>query len=162
MNVRYLIYVLWFYTEVANQSRLPAVRFSLLFFTEWKQFYHKEQFFCTDSLAENTWMSLFQETTIEENPVLERTNLRRTMYSREALLKDDEEDEGKWQPLSPLPVHYCCTVILYQNELTSFKLAREHNIFHVGHDLWVLFLCCFDLWTRMIASIHKSSLPPDF
>ncbi|RMC12265.1 hypothetical protein DUI87_09777 [Hirundo rustica rustica] len=36
---------------------------------------------------------LEKETTIEENPVLERTNLRRTMYSREALLKDDEEDE---------------------------------------------------------------------
>lgn len=45
-------------------------------------------------------LSLFQETTIEENPVLERTNLRRTMYSREALLKDDEEDEGKGHPLS--------------------------------------------------------------
>uniref|UniRef100_A0A8C0FEQ0 ATP binding cassette subfamily C member 8 n=1 Tax=Bubo bubo TaxID=30461 RepID=A0A8C0FEQ0_BUBBB len=33
------------------------------------------------------------ETIIERKTVLERTNLRRTMYSREALLKDDEEDE---------------------------------------------------------------------
>uniref|UniRef100_A0A8C2TDX9 ATP binding cassette subfamily C member 8 n=1 Tax=Coturnix japonica TaxID=93934 RepID=A0A8C2TDX9_COTJA len=36
---------------------------------------------------------LEKETTIETKTVLERTNLRRTMYSREALLKDDEEDE---------------------------------------------------------------------
>uniref|UniRef100_A0A803YJ51 ATP binding cassette subfamily C member 8 n=1 Tax=Meleagris gallopavo TaxID=9103 RepID=A0A803YJ51_MELGA len=36
---------------------------------------------------------LEKETTIETKNVLERTNLRRTMYSREALLKDDEEDE---------------------------------------------------------------------
>uniref|UniRef100_A0A8C2TEY0 ATP binding cassette subfamily C member 8 n=1 Tax=Coturnix japonica TaxID=93934 RepID=A0A8C2TEY0_COTJA len=34
-----------------------------------------------------------EKTTIETKTVLERTNLRRTMYSREALLKDDEEDE---------------------------------------------------------------------
>uniref|UniRef100_A0A803YQJ4 ATP binding cassette subfamily C member 8 n=1 Tax=Meleagris gallopavo TaxID=9103 RepID=A0A803YQJ4_MELGA len=34
-----------------------------------------------------------EKTTIETKNVLERTNLRRTMYSREALLKDDEEDE---------------------------------------------------------------------
>ncbi|KAI6068140.1 ATP-binding cassette sub-family C member 8 [Aix galericulata] len=36
---------------------------------------------------------LEKETIIESKTVLERTNLRRTMYSREALLKDDEEDE---------------------------------------------------------------------
>uniref|UniRef100_A0A672TH31 ATP binding cassette subfamily C member 8 n=1 Tax=Strigops habroptila TaxID=2489341 RepID=A0A672TH31_STRHB len=36
---------------------------------------------------------LEKETIIETKTVLERTNLRRTMYSREALLKDDEEDE---------------------------------------------------------------------
>ncbi|KAK2535711.1 hypothetical protein Q9233_003437 [Columba guinea] len=36
---------------------------------------------------------LEKETIIERKTVLERTNLRRTMYSREALLKDDEEDE---------------------------------------------------------------------
>lgn len=35
------------------------------------------------------------------------------MYSREALLKDDEEDEGKGHPLSPLPVYYCFTAKLY-------------------------------------------------
>uniref|UniRef100_A0A8C4V252 ATP binding cassette subfamily C member 8 n=1 Tax=Falco tinnunculus TaxID=100819 RepID=A0A8C4V252_FALTI len=34
-----------------------------------------------------------EKTIIESKTVLERTNLRRTMYSREALLKDDEEDE---------------------------------------------------------------------
>uniref|UniRef100_A0A672TIA2 ATP binding cassette subfamily C member 8 n=1 Tax=Strigops habroptila TaxID=2489341 RepID=A0A672TIA2_STRHB len=34
-----------------------------------------------------------EKTIIETKTVLERTNLRRTMYSREALLKDDEEDE---------------------------------------------------------------------
>uniref|UniRef100_A0A663M4K8 ATP binding cassette subfamily C member 8 n=1 Tax=Athene cunicularia TaxID=194338 RepID=A0A663M4K8_ATHCN len=34
-----------------------------------------------------------EKTIIERKTVLERTNLRRTMYSREALLKDDEEDE---------------------------------------------------------------------
>uniref|UniRef100_A0A8C3Y730 ATP binding cassette subfamily C member 8 n=1 Tax=Catharus ustulatus TaxID=91951 RepID=A0A8C3Y730_CATUS len=42
------------------------------------------------------WKTLMnrQDQELEkENPVLERTNLRRTMYSREALLKDDEEDE---------------------------------------------------------------------
>ncbi|GAB0189957.1 ATP-binding cassette sub-family C member 8 [Grus japonensis] len=36
---------------------------------------------------------LEKETIIERKTVLERTNLRRTMYSREGLLKDDEEDE---------------------------------------------------------------------
>uniref|UniRef100_A0A8C3D0L9 ATP binding cassette subfamily C member 8 n=1 Tax=Cairina moschata TaxID=8855 RepID=A0A8C3D0L9_CAIMO len=33
------------------------------------------------------------EKVFDDKTVLERTNLRRTMYSREALLKDDEEDE---------------------------------------------------------------------
>uniref|UniRef100_A0A8C6Z6X7 ATP binding cassette subfamily C member 8 n=1 Tax=Nothoprocta perdicaria TaxID=30464 RepID=A0A8C6Z6X7_NOTPE len=36
---------------------------------------------------------LEKETIIERKSVLERTNLRRTMYSREALLKDDDDDE---------------------------------------------------------------------
>ncbi|KFP13086.1 ATP-binding cassette sub-family C member 8, partial [Egretta garzetta] len=44
---------------------------------------------------------LEKETIIERKTVLERTNLRRTMYSREALLKDDEEDEGKRAPFEP-------------------------------------------------------------
>ncbi|KFV70861.1 ATP-binding cassette sub-family C member 8, partial [Dryobates pubescens] len=91
---------------------------------------------------------LEKETIIESKTVLERTNLRRTMYSREALLKDDEEDEGDYvhdyvQLVSPQSHFVCGTLDLAAAHYLLLLVLSQL----LKHTVMVAIDYCLACWT---------------
>ncbi|XP_010226248.1 PREDICTED: ATP-binding cassette sub-family C member 8, partial [Tinamus guttatus] len=122
---------------------------------------------------------LEKETIIERKSVLERTNLRRTMYSREALLKDDDDDEEEatesddednlssvlhqrakmpWRHTVMVAIDYCLArwtseAIVVKTELGMRNCSMCEDFNHSPYSKVFSILCCLGIVLCLVTSI---------